>query len=271
MKKLENLKQRINLLIDGGGLCVSFSGGVDSSLLLKIACEEAKKLNNDIFAVTFATKLHPMEDIEVSKKICKEFNILHNIIYVNEFENINILNNPIDRCYYCKKYLFTKLVEFAKSKDIKNVIDGTNADDLKEYRPGILALKELEIISPLAELGITKSEVRTYAKKLNISVSNRPSTPCMATRLPYNTKIDFKTLKKLEDGENYIKNLGFEIIRLRLHNNIIRVEIKKDEFMKFLNCSEEIIKFLKGLGFKYITLDLEGFRSGSMDIDIKKE
>ncbi|SHH85092.1 ATP-dependent sacrificial sulfur transferase LarE [Sporanaerobacter acetigenes] len=259
------LQNEILKLVEEGA-CVAFSGGVDSSLILKMVCDAGKKYNKKIYAVTFNTKLHPMEDINISKEVAKSMGAIHKIIDVDEFENEKILTNPVDRCYQCKKYLFEKLLEFAEENDIKYVLDGTNADDLKEYRPGIKALRELGIISPLAQFDINKKEVRQMAKNLNISVATRPSAPCLATRLPYNTNITFELLNKIEKAETYIKGLGFAVVRVRVHGDIVRIEIEKEEFLRFLDKKDLIISYLKDLGFIYITLDLEGFRSGSMDI-----
>lgn len=263
--KYLNLKNEISKLVEEG-ICIAFSGGVDSSLILKVACEAAKEQNKNVYAVTFDTKLHPLSDITISKEVAKSMGAIHNIIQVDEFENEEFLMNPIDRCYQCKRYLFTQLLEFAKKNNLKHIVDGTNADDLNVYRPGLRALSEIGVISPLAKLGITKEEVREMAKELNISVATRPSTPCLATRLPYNTKITSELLEKIEKAEEYIKSLGFEVIRVRVHGDIVRIEVNKEEFSKFLEKKDLVINYLKDLGFIYITLDLEGFRSGSMDI-----
>lgn len=266
--KLSELKNEIAKLVKDG-VCIAFSGGVDSSLILKIACEEGKKLNKSVYAVTFETRLHPVSDITISQKVAKEMGALHELMQINEFENEKILNNPVDRCYQCKKSLFANLVEFANNYNLKYVLDGTNADDLNVYRPGVKALGELGIISPLARLGITKSEVREYAESLNISVASRPSAPCMATRLPYNTAISFELLENIEKGEEFLKSLGYKDVRLRVHNDIVRIEVNKEDLRKLILDKDYVIEYLKELGFVYITLDLEGFRSGSMDIYLK--
>lgn len=267
-KNFKELEKEIYELV-ADGVCIAFSGGVDSSLILKLACEAGKQLNKQIYAVTFETKLHPVSDVTISKKVAGEMGAIHEIIQINEFENEAILTNPVDRCYQCKKSLFTGLLEFARNHNLKYVLDGTNADDLKEYRPGVKALGELGVISPLAKLGITKSEVREFAKNLNISVASRPSAPCMATRLPYNTEINFELLENIEKGEEYIKSLGFNVVRLRVHNDIVRIEVNKEDMKKLLVEGDKIISYLKSLGFVYITLDMEGFRSGSMDVYVK--
>lgn len=269
MTKFDELKNEIRELIRSGA-CIAFSGGVDSSLILKIAADAGREFGLDVHAVTFETKLHPVSDVEVSRTVAKEMGAVHTIIKVDEFENKDLLKNPVNRCYICKKMLFTNLLDYAKENGLKYVIDGTNADDHMVYRPGIKALSELGVISPLARLGITKAEVREFAGSLGISVASRPSAPCMATRLPYGTEINFGLLKSIEEGEEFIKSLGFSIVRLRIHGETARIEVLSDDFMKLLEYRIEVISKLKELGFTYITLDIEGFRSGSMDINIDK-
>lgn len=266
---MERLRLKLNTLVNEG-VCIAFSGGVDSSILLQIACEEGKKLDKPVYAVTFETKLHPCADLAVAQQVAQETGALHHVIAVNELDNPAILQNPIDRCYHCKRHLFSTLVDFAKAHNLPHIIDGTNADDLTVYRPGIGALKELGIVSPLAELGITKAQVRDLASALHLSVSNRPSAPCLATRLPYGTPIDFAILHRIDLGETYLKTMGFAINRLRLHGDIARIEIPVANFPDFLAKQAHIVLKLKELGFPYVTLDLEGFRSGSMDIHINE-
>lgn len=269
MTKFEELKSEIRSLVKDGA-CIAFSGGVDSSLILKLAADASRELGRDVHAVTFETRLHPVSDVQVSKSVAKEMGAIHTIIKVDEFENKDLLKNPVNRCYICKKMLFLNLLDLAKENGLKYVIDGTNADDHKVYRPGIRALKELGVISPLAALGITKAEVREFASSLGISVASRPSAPCMATRLPYDTEISFELLERIENGEEFIKGLGFSVVRLRIHKDIARIEVPADDFMKLLGYREQIVSSLKNLGFTYITLDMEGFRSGSMDIGLDK-
>jgi uncharacterized protein len=268
--KLLLLEEKINSIVEGG-VCIAFSGGVDSSLILKLACEAGKKLNKNVYAVTFETRLHPVSDVTISKKVAGEMGAIHEIIQVNEFENKEILKNPVNRCYLCKKSLFINLTEFAKNNDLMYVVDGTNADDLKTYRPGVKALGELGVVSPLAELGISKQEVREMAKNLSISVASRPSAPCMATRLPYNTELNFELLEKIDKAEEFIKSLGFDMVRVRVHNDIARIEVTKENMMKLVENSQTIIDIMKKSGFVYIALDMEGFRSGSMDINLENK
>lgn len=251
--------------------CIAFSGGIDSSLLLKLCTKFAMEHNTKVYAVTFKTKLHPAADLEIARRVAKECDATFVVLPIDETKNPRILENPVDRCYYCKKYLFETLLDWAKERDISILLEGSNADDIKSYRPGLRAVSELKIKSPLMEAGLLKSEIRCIARKLNLSVANRPSQPCMATRIPYHTKLDFSILQKLEVGEGFLRNLGFEVVRLRLHGDILRIEIEQENLKAFLEQREIIIKKMKELGFIYITLDMEGFRSGSLDIYIEKK
>ena len=245
-------------------VCIAFSGGADSSLLLKLAVDCAAE-GTKIYAVTFDTVLHPSCDLDIAKKVAKEMGAIHQVIFINELDNSAIQHNPVDRCYQCKKMLFQNLITFAGKVHAAAVLEGTNEDDLHVYRPGLRAVRELGVKSPLAEAGLTKKEVRSLAEKLGISVANRPAAPCLATRLPYGADLQPDILRKIEDGETYLKQAGFPVVRLRLHGNIARIEIPVSDFSAFIEKRQEITDRLKQTVFSYITLDMEGFRSGSMD------
>lgn len=250
---------------------VAFSGGVDSSLLLKTACINAVKNGTKVFAVTMHTTLHTMNEIESSKETAGEVGAEHLIISVDELKEAGIENNPVERCYLCKKYLFQKMKDKAESLGVKIILDGTNEDDLHMFRPGLRALKELEIKSPLAESNFSKTDVRKLAEEHGLSVSKKPSTPCLATRFPYGSRLSYEEMKKVEKGEDFLKNLGLYNVRLRVHNDIARIEVDKEDIVKIVVYKEAIISYLKELGYRYITLDLEGFRSGSMDYFLENE
>lgn len=250
---------------------VAFSGGVDSSLLLKTACINAVKNGTKVFAVTMHTTLHTMNEIESSKETAGEVGAEHLIISVDELKEAGIENNPVERCYLCKKYLFQKMKDKAESLGVKIILDGTNEDDLHMFRPGLRALKELEIKSPLAESNFSKTDVRKLAEEYGLSVSKKPSTPCLATRFPYGSRLSYEGMKKVEKGEDFLKNLGLYNVRLRVHNDIARIEVDKEDIVKIVVYKEAIISYLKELGYRYITLDLEGFRSGSMDYFLENE
>lgn len=240
------------------GICLAFSGGIDSTVLLYLC----KGLNTT--AVTFKSVFQTDEEILATKDLCKVYGVPQKLIEYYPLDNPIIKNNPKDRCYHCKKLFFSQLKDFAGKKI---VIDGTNADDLKTYRPGIKALKELKILSPLAEFGITKDEIREFAKISGIKIYDKPSTPCFATRFPYGTELNETVLNIAKKGEEIIKDYGFKNCRFRIHKDIARIEIPLKDLEEFYKCRTALIQVLKKeTNLKYITLDLEGLRNGSMDI-----
>lgn len=265
MNKQVKLEQKMaELAVED--ICLAFSGGVDSSLLLKAAVNAAANTGKKVYAVTFDSRLHPPGDLEVARRVAGELGGIHKIISVDELEQEEIRQNPVNRCYLCKYELFQSLKAYAADLGIRCIIDGTNEDDMHVYRPGIQALRELGIISPLAQLHITKREVKSLAAEYGVSVASRPSAPCMATRLPYNTEINYGVLERIARAESYLKEQIGGNIRFRLHSDIVRMEVDIPLISEVLNKRQEIIAYLKDLGFHYITIDLEGFRSGSMDI-----
>lgn len=269
---MEEKRKRLGKRIDElarENLILAFSGGVDSSLLLYMCCVAAKRYGTKVFAVTVHTKLHPSGDLDIAKKVAEEAGAEHKIAVIDELAEAGILWNPANRCYLCKKYLFQKLADMKEELDASYILEGTNEDDLHVYRPGIQALKELGIISPLAECGVTKEEVRSLAAQYGISVAGRPSTPCMATRFPYGTKLSYEELQRAERGECWLREQGFYNVRLRVHAEILRIEVDVQDMKMFLEKREEITEYMKELGYSYVTLDLEGFRSGSMDIHLQ--
>lgn len=245
------------------GLCVAFSGGVDSAVVLKLACAASRR---PVHAVTFHTQLHPASDLALARRLAAEYGARHTVIEIDEFADPRIMQNPPERCYLCKRLLFTALREYAQQEGLGCLLDGTNADDLTAYRPGLRALSELGVLSPLAELGVCKAQVRQLAQQLGIAVAQRPSAPCLATRLPYGAPITRALLERIDRGEELLKSLGFAVVRLRLHGDVLRIEVPKEALARLLAQAETVVQGLKALGFVYITLDLEGFRSGSMDI-----
>ncbi len=251
------------------GVCLAFSGGVDSALLLALCVKE----QIPVTAVTFQTTLHPRCDLENARAITKKLGVRHLVLEVDETAVPVIMENPPDRCYHCKKYLFTKLQALAETEGRPTILDGTNADDLTQYRPGLKALKELHVRSPLAECGVTKAEVRQLASELGLKTASRPSSPCLATRLPYYTHVTPALLRQIEAGEGYLKTAGFPIVRLRVHPEamgpLARIEIPVGQFPALLEKKTEITTFLRDLGFAEVTLDLEGFRSGCYDRNLK--
>lgn len=260
INKFEKLKTYLSNL-EKQGLCLAFSGGIDSTLLLFL-CKDFK----NFAAFTFASNFQTEDEIEFTKYLAQKYKVNHFFVPFSPLEDKIIVSNPKDRCYHCKKLIFTMLKKIAEKNNMTYIIDGTNADDMFTYRPGLKAIKELNIISPFAKFEISKNEIRKYAKELSIEIFDKPSSPCLATRFPYNTLLTQESLDIVNNGEKFLKKCGFKNNRLRLHNDIGRIEIPKNDFLFFLNKEKEIIKYLKSLGIKYIVLDLEGLRSGSMDL-----
>lgn len=253
-----------------GDICLAFSGGVDSSLLLKAAVDATEETGKKVYAITFDSRLHPACDLEIAGQVAKELGGIHQVIQIDELEQADIRMNPENRCYLCKRRLFSCLKEFAEERKITCILDGTNEDDLHVYRPGIQALGELGIISPLAELHITKAEVKALASMYGISVASRPSTPCMATRIPYGMELNYDILARIGEGEAFLREMFSGNVRLRLHKNVARIELDPECLEQAVMKREQVISRLKELGFSYVTLDLEGFRSGSMDLFAEK-
>lgn len=247
---------------------VAFSGGVDSSLLLKLLCEAAVRTGSHVYGILLHTMLHPSGDVKEAARTAEEIGAEFLVIHLDELAQAGIEKNPVDRCYLCKKYLFRALKEKAAQLGVCRILEGTNEDDLHVYRPGIRAVRELGIISPLAEAGFTKKEVRRLAEETGISVSGKPSTPCLATRFPYGSSLSYDAMRRVEKGEAYLRGLGLYNVRLRVHGDIARIEVDSDSLPAVIHFREEITQYLKELGYAYVTLDLEGFRSGSMDLGI---
>lgn len=250
---------------------VAFSGGVDSSLLLQAAVKAAEKNGTRVIAITADTELHPAADLDIAKKVAEKIGAEHDIIHLSEFDHEDIRRNPVDRCYLCKKVLFSAMQKKAESLGIFCLMEGTNTDDRKVYRPGLKAIRELGVISPMAESGFSKADVRRLAGEYGIAVADRPSVPCLATRFPYGTWLEPEELKKVEQGEAILREYDLYNIRLRVHGECARIEVDPEAIPIILEKRLEITEKLKKLGYAYVSLDLAGFRSGSMDEKLTEE
>lgn len=257
--KLERLK---NNLKEMSGVVIAFSGGVDSTFLVKTAYDV---LGKKAIAVTASSSTFPKAEFEEAKRLAKLIGVRHQVVNSEETEIDNFKHNPPDRCYYCKKELFSRLKEIAKEENVNHVLDGTNYDDLDDYRPGMRALEELSIISPLADVKLTKMEIRDISKQMNLDTWDKPAFACLASRFPYGITITKPRLELVEKAEGFIRSLGMKQFRVRYHNEIARIEVAKSDFEAVLKHSDEIVKRFKELGFKYITLDIEGYRTGSLN------
>ncbi len=256
MKKIEQLK---NAIKQKHKILIAFSGGVDSSVLTKIVYDV---LGKDTLAVTIDSETFPKDELKDAKKVASEIGISHKIVPCSLLNNKKFVENPVNRCYYCKKEMIKTLRKVAAEKNIKCIADGVCSSDYDEYRPG---LKIKGFWHPLSEFGFSKNEVREIAKKMGLSVHAKPSNTCLATRIPYNEKITKKKLGMIESAEEIIRNSGFIQVRVRYHKNIARIEVGEKEIKKILFMRRKIVSELKKIGFTYITLDIRGYRTGSMD------
>lgn len=255
----------------GRDVVLAFSGGVDSSLLLRMLCDQADKYKTTVYAVTIHTMLHPGKETEEAVAQAKEMGATPIVIEIDELQDAGISDNPVDRCYLCKRYMFERIAEISRQKEAYAVIEGTNADDLTEYRPGIRALGELGIHSPLADACLSKEEVRKLAAEYGIQAAEKPSSPCMATRFPYGTKLSYEKIRQAEEAEAVLRQRGYYNVRARVHGDLLRIEVDQDSMLKLLSEAKEITDAMQRLGYDFVTLDLEGFRSGSFDQHLESE
>jgi len=248
-----------------GKVLVAYSGGVDSTLLLGVAQDTLDQGN--VLAVTALSPLYPERELNHAKKVVQAVGAKHLLVESNELEIKGFSKNPSNRCYFCKRELFKKLSELAKTENIHFVVEGSTLDDDKDHRPGSQAVKELGIRSPLKEVGFTKSEVRELSKALGLPTWDKPSFACLASRFPYGEEITAKALEMVAEAEDYLFGLGFKQVRVRHYGSLARIEILKEEMTRFIKSSlrEEVVSHLRDVGYKYVTLDLQGFRSGSMN------
>ena len=260
-QKYRNAKEIIKGLKN---VVVAFSGGVDSTFLLKCCVDVLGK--NNVLAFIGQSPTFPVREIEEAKLLSTLIGAEYIIEETSEIEDINFKRNDKSRCYYCKNHLFSKAWKIAKEKGFLNVVEGSNLDDENDFRPGRKACIEQKVVSPLLMAGLTKNEIRVLSKRLNLPTHDKPAFACLSSRIPYGIAIEIDILKKIELSEWFIRSLGIRQVRVRYHGSIARIEVSKDEINKVIEKREKIAKALLDYGFLYVTLDLQGYRTGSMNI-----
>jgi uncharacterized protein len=262
--KYNKLKEYIKSL---GSVAVAFSSGVDSTFLLKV-CKNV--LGDKVIAVTARSCSFPKRELDEAINFCKKENIKHFIVDSEELDIDGFSKNPPNRCYLCKRELFEKITKIAKENLIENIVEGSNLDDNGDYRPGLQAVKELSIKSPLRFAELTKDDIRTLSKELNLPTWDKQSFACLSSRFVYGETISREKLSMVDKSEQLLLDLGFTQVRVRIHNNVARIEINPNEFDKLIENRNEIVCKFKEYGFAYVTMDLIGYRMGSMNETLHK-
>lgn len=258
MEKLDRLREYLS---NFDKLCVAYSGGVDSDLLMNVAYEVLK---DNAIAVIGDGAMLSRKDLEDAENLARKTGIKYYVVKVDAFSVNEFKFNDKKRCYYCKKNIMGEIIKKANELGFYTVADGKNSDDGKVYRPGAEAARELGIVSPLYEAGMTKQDIRQAARELGLETWNKPSNSCLATRFPYDTELTAENFAKVEGAELLIAQKGIPSGRVRMHGDIARIEVPEDRFNELIS-DRKLIEDIKNFGFRYVTLDLEGFRSGSMD------
>jgi len=269
MELLDKYEKLKTIIAETGKAAVAYSGGVDSTLLSKVAFDVLKE--NSI-AITLVSPMNAQSEMKDAEDLAKEIGITHYMINDDEIED-EVLANPVNRCYHCKKVEFTRILEKAHEKKITIVFDGSNVDDMSDYRPGLQALSELKVISPLRLAGLTKSDIRELSHELGLRTWNKPALACLGSRIPYGERITIEKLTRIDKSEDYMRTLGFIQFRVRSHGDMARIEVSPEERTKLFDekMLDTISKQLKSYGYQYVCLEMEGYITGSLNRVIEKK